>query len=179
MLFTTILLPLFSVAATAELIPALQPRAPSTHLDTRQSSNPLLGKRQFCDANYPYICSAIDGDAMCMAASEVCCQRIATDGTFPYTCPMTHPYCCPSDSAGNPQCGSDSSCAGGNNDLAPTHGLATQSSGVAPTKKTAAAASTRTAGGGGVAAKPTGSAERIVLDGGVLVAAVLGGLAML
>jgi hypothetical protein len=118
-------LPLLSLAVTitADMILAPQPRYASSDPDTRQS----LGKRQFCPANYPNTCSAINGDTMCMAAAEVCCQRIAIDGTgtYPFVCPKSHPYCCPADSAGNPLCGSDSSCKSSSNDVQ-NHGSATQ-----------------------------------------------------
>jgi hypothetical protein len=113
---------------------------------------------------------------MCMAESEVCCQRIAADGTYPFVCDATHPYCCPSEN-GIPQCGSDETCGEGGFEAAPSQALATESSGVVPTTKTAAGGATNT----GVATPTkTNAAERVgVMDGGVLVAAVLGGLAVL
>jgi hypothetical protein len=152
----SLVLPLLSFAAsiTADLILAPQPRYASSHLDTRQSDNPLLGKRQFCSSAYPYSCSAVNGDTMCMAAAEVCCQRIAIDGsgTYPYVCPRSHPYCCPSDRAGNPLCGSDSSCKSSSSDVQ-DHGAATQ------TKSNE---------------KNGGTGRRV--EGVVLMAAVLGGL---
>jgi len=113
---------------------------------------------------------------MCMAASEVCCQRIAVDGTYPYVCDATHPYCCPSEND-IPQCGSDVTCGAGEFEAAPSHALATESSGVVPTRETAAGGATKT----GVPTRAkTNAAERVaVMDGGILVAAVLGGLAVL
>ena len=131
---------------------------------------------------------------MCMAESEVCCQSITADGTYPYVCDASYPYCCPSEN-GIPQCGSDETCGEGGFEAAPSQALATESSGVVPTTKTAAGVVTNTGvakntGGAtntGVA-KNTGvatpaknnAAERVsVMDGGVLVAAVLGGLAVL
>jgi hypothetical protein len=153
-MYIPVFLPVLSLAATitADLIPAPQPRYALSHLDTRQS----LGKRQYCAATYPSTCSAINGETMCMAAAEVCCQRIAIDGsgTYPFVCPKSHPFCCASDSAGNPLCGSDSSCKSSSSDVQ-NHGSATQSK---PNEKN-----------GGVGRR---------VEGVVFVAAILGGLAM-
>ena len=103
---------IFTMTVAADVIPAVQRSAAEIHIDTSQSANSFLEKRQFCDAFCPYICSAIDGDAMCMAKNEVCCQRIVIDGTLPYVCDSTHPYCYPSDN-GVLQCESDDTCSGG------------------------------------------------------------------
>ncbi|KAH7074120.1 hypothetical protein FB567DRAFT_536808 [Paraphoma chrysanthemicola] len=100
----SLILPLFlALTTSAELIPAPEPRYLST-----TSLAPGFSKRQSC----PYTCSAVDGDTMCMQSTDVCCQRIATNGsgTYPFVCPKSHPYCCPADSSGNPQCGNTSSC---------------------------------------------------------------------
>jgi hypothetical protein len=177
---------LFSLAVTADVVPAIRRDAASVHLDARQPTNPLLGKRQFCDVNYPYICSAIDGDAMCMAPTEVCCQRIGVDGTFPYVCDDTHPYCCPSDENGIPQCGSDDTCGAGAFEAAPTHELATQTTGVAPTTQAAAktvtqasaGGATKTAGGAKTPVK-TNAADHVGMVKGGVAAAVFGVMAVL
>ncbi|KAF2178159.1 hypothetical protein K469DRAFT_718507 [Zopfia rhizophila CBS 207.26] len=175
-------LPLMLSFTVADLIPALRREPPETHLDTRQSTNPFLGKRQFCNAYYPYICFAVDGDSMCMAADEVCCQVISTSGAYPYVCDVSHPYCCPSQD-GVPMCGSDESCGGGEFEAAPSNPLATETSGAAATRKTAEAAPTRV-GGGTAAPEPvkTNAAERVrggAVEGGVFAVVVLGGLAVL
>ena len=130
----------FSIAVTADVVPALQRSAPQSYEDARQSINPLLSKRLICDSAHPYTCSAVDGDTMCMAESEVCCQRIASDGTYPFVCDASHPYCCPPKN-GVPQCGSDSSCGGRRSN--------------------------------------DGTSKFGAIDGGVLVAAILGGLVAL
>ena len=176
----TILVPILAITTTADVVPAQRRSLAETHLDTRQSNNPLLGKRQFCDSFYPYTCSAIDGDAMCMAENEVCCQRIATDGTFPYVCDATHPYCCPSDN-GVPQCGSDDTCGGSAFEAAPTQALATETTGVAPTQTTAAGGQ-QTKATNANAAKPTktNAADHVkVLNSGGMAVAVLGMMAAL
>jgi hypothetical protein len=176
---TTIVFFTFTMTVAADVVPATRRDAAETHIDTRQSANPLLGKRQFCDASYPYICSAIDGDAMCMSENEVCCQRIAVDGTFPYVCDATHPYCCPSDN-GVPQCGSDDTCGGGAFEAAPTQALATETSGVAPQTTTAAGVPTKATNA--AAAKPTKTnvADQVgAMSGGSIAAVMFGIMAVL
>jgi hypothetical protein len=164
----------FMMTAAAEVVPAVRRNVAEIHFDSRQSANPLLGKRQFCDISYPYTCSAIDGDAMCMSANEVCCQRIGSDGTFPFVCDAAHPYCCPSDN-GIPQCGSDDTC-GGNLDTAPTQALATESTGVSPQTATAAGGPSKAT----TAPKKTNAAEHVrAMDGGAMAVAMLGMMAAL
>jgi len=67
----------------------------------------LLVDRQSCPA---LTCSSNNGNTICMAADEVCCQFLGVD---PFTCSLSHPYCCPPDKYSNQvSCGTDSSCSG-------------------------------------------------------------------
>ena len=71
----------------------------------------LESRDAICPASYAGMCRSADGDAVCMAIDEFCCQLAI--GTNPYVCPATHPYCCPSDaSTGNMLCGSNVACSG-------------------------------------------------------------------
>ncbi|KAH8591563.1 hypothetical protein B0O99DRAFT_718819 [Bisporella sp. PMI_857] len=56
-------------------------------------------------------CASDNGDTICIAADEYCCQLAV--GTNPYSCPPTHPFCCPADTTtGNLLCGTDAACSG-------------------------------------------------------------------
>jgi hypothetical protein len=177
--FISMLLPILTMTVAADVVPAVRRSTAETHIDNRQSANPLLGKRQFCGASYPYVCSAIDGDAMCMAENEVCCQRIATDGIFPYVCDYTHPYCCPTDN-GVPQCGSDDTCGGGGFEAAPTQALATETTGVAPQTTTAAGGQSKATNASPAKPTKTNAANQVGgMNGGGIALAMLGIIAYL
>src|SRR5215470_3144080 len=98
-----ILLPFLSLTA-AEMVPAIRRDAPETHIDKRQSDNPLLGKRTVCDQYYPDICISSSGYRMCAALDEICCFANTNSGVVPYVCPAGYPYCCPPQN-GWPMCG--------------------------------------------------------------------------
>lgn len=189
--FSILLLPLVA----ADVIPAIRRDAPKTHIDERQSNNPLLGKRQVCNQYYPDICFASNGNPMCMALDEVCCQVMTTDGAVPYVCPVTYPYCCPPQN-GEPMCGTDMTCGSGSFEAAPSHPVFTETSGPKPTGKSASAAPTaaqattsKTAANAptnAATSKPAGikpnAAPRLgngALKGAMFAAVVLGGLAVL
>lgn len=128
---------LFGLAA-ADLVPALPAHVPLARPQPRAEGNDMLGKRGYCPLNYDY-CFATNGDAICQAVDEVCCQ-LAT-GTDPFTCPLDHPYCCGADLAtGIYYCGADSSCGSDGFLNAPTAQKPTESTGVAGPTKTAEAA---------------------------------------
>ena len=83
------------------------------------------------------------GDAVCQAMDEVCCQLIT--GTDPYTCPLTHPYCCGADlDTGILLCGSESTCGATDFFTAPPAIAPTETTGVAGPTKTAKAAPKKT-----------------------------------
>lgn len=120
--------------AYGDLVPAPHARAPETRPQAR-SVNRSLGKRQFCPADNDF-CLADNGDAVCQSADEVCCQLMR--GTDPYTCPLSHPYCCGADqTTGILLCGSDDSCG--------TQDFFTAPPVVAPTETTGIAGPTKTA----------------------------------
>jgi hypothetical protein len=140
---TTSLLAVFLsfTLATADLIPAPHARAPETRPQAR-SVNRSLGKRQFCPADNDF-CLADNGDAVCQSADEVCCQLMR--GTDPYTCPLSHPYCCGADqTTGILLCGSDDSCGTQDFFTAPPVVAPTETTGIAGPTKTARPASKQT-----------------------------------
>ncbi|KAF2183271.1 hypothetical protein K469DRAFT_785843 [Zopfia rhizophila CBS 207.26] len=147
----------FSSIASAEVIQVLDRRLPfdlSTPLKQRSDSpaSSALRKRQFCPPSYGY-CVANNGDAVCQSVDEVCCQVISTGGSDPFTCPLTHPYCCPPDpSTGILVCGSDESCGSGDFFSVPPAVKATETTGMA--------GPTRSAGGNGGGSRATPSAKK-------------------
>lgn len=148
---------LFSATVTADVVPAIRRDPTTLPLDKRQLNNPLLGKRQMCDIGYPLTCSSVDGSVACMALDEVCCQWVDPTSSFSFTCDATHPYCCPPDASGQVGCGSDESCGTGGIEQAPTHGLATQTTGVKPTATAQVKTVTAAAQSGGGGTQTTGS----------------------
>jgi hypothetical protein len=76
-------------------------------LDHRRSSS--------CPSTDAGLCYSDNGDSICMAASERCCQL--TSGTNPYNCPSNYPYCCPENTVtGDLMCGTTAACSGPIND---------------------------------------------------------------
>ncbi|KAF1994466.1 hypothetical protein P154DRAFT_539536 [Amniculicola lignicola CBS 123094] len=179
-IFATVLS--FLSFTTAELVPALRWDSPGTKIDARQSKNPLLGKRQTCDLNYPLTCSAIDGDTLCMATDEICCQWISTSGTYPFLCAASYPYCCPPIN-GMPQCGTDATCGSGGFNPQSSHGVVTETFGPTPTQKsTSVTPLPPTVVQTVVATSTKNMAQRLdsrAIEGGILVTVLLGVLVII
>ncbi|ORY02441.1 hypothetical protein BCR34DRAFT_80799 [Clohesyomyces aquaticus] len=77
-------------------------------VDPHQSPS-VLRKRQYCIGAYLKTCIANSGLTMCMATTEMCCQFFAANcNDFPFTYPMTHPYCCQRSYV--TECGVDETC---------------------------------------------------------------------
>jgi hypothetical protein len=135
---------LLLAAGRSAIADRILPRDPIMY--TKDSNK--LSPRQYCPANYD-TCYANSGDAICMAPDEVCCQYTGS----PYTCPMSHPYCCPPDPVENggslePLCGTDGSCSGPVSDILSATALPTVPTGGAQSSQKASAAppATNTAG---------------------------------
>jgi hypothetical protein len=139
---TSVLLSLVVLSLTsAELIAAPSRRSPEARPQPRSEAH-SLGKRQFCPLNNDF-CVSDTGDAVCQAMDEVCCQLVT--GTDPYTCPLTHPYCCGADlDTGILLCGSESTCGATDFFTAPPAIAPTETTGVAGPTKTARPAPKKT-----------------------------------
>jgi hypothetical protein len=175
-LFLAFLAPLL---ASCDVVPALERHTPETRPQllgrSPHTSINNLGKRQFCPSSYGF-CIANNGDTVCQAFDEVCCQL--TTGSDAYTCDALHPYCCGADaSTGILLCGSSSSC-GSDFANAPNAAKPTEATGEAGPTKTAATAAQNTAGGGDN--KKKGSAAALDAKmGGVAMGVVAGVMAAL
>jgi len=70
----------------------------------------VLVPRQGCPSGYN-ICLSNNGDGICAAAGDLCCQLV--DGSSPFSCPSGFPYCCGYDAVYSLYiCGSDQTCSG-------------------------------------------------------------------
>jgi hypothetical protein len=130
-----------------------------------------LAPRQACPPTY-FVCSSNIGYAICLAPDEYCCQILGID---PFSCPSTHPYCCP-----GALCGSDSSCSGPIIDpLTQTGGAPATATATTPIRGGSSSGQTATSGSSGSSGKTGGASSVAMGDARNLASVILAAVSLL